>query len=303
MVIAALAPIWKDQALPGPRDFAMDRYLQSWISLYDHTETKWHSLQASKATSNLVVLFFSIGIAISTLSYYHLISIVVGRFFAIELAFSVLLVAEILSLVFTLTHSVADSVGKQFEIVSLILLRDSFKELGHLPLETVWNATTLLDLLPVLADALGAVVIFLIAGLFYRAQKHVKITSSPQEQLNFVMLKKFIASILLIIFLFLAGDGLTNFFSANHLQSLFNLYYTILIFADIFILIISLRYSNLYIHLFRYSSFALATVILRLSLSAPKFYNVLLSISAGVFVLLVANIYNVLNRHEPAEQN
>lgn len=279
----------------------MDKYLQSWISLYDNTEKKWHSLQTSKATSNLVVLFFLIGVGISALSYYHLISVTVGRFFAIELAFSVLLIAEILSLVFTLTHSVADSVGKQFEIVSLILLRDSFKEMGHLPLETVWSATTLLELLPVLTDALGAVIIFLIAGLFYRAQKHVQITSSPQEQLNFVMLKKIIASILLIVFVVLAVYGLANLFNMYHLQSLFNLYYTILIFTDIFILIISLRYSNLYIHLFRYSSFALATVILRLSLSAPKYFNVLLSVSAGVFVLLVANVYNVLNKHEPAE--
>ena len=65
-------------------------------------------------------------------------------------------VKKILSLVFILTHSVADSVGKQFEIISLILLRDSFKEMGHLPLETVWSAETLLELLPLLADALGA---------------------------------------------------------------------------------------------------------------------------------------------------
>ena len=137
--------------------------------------------------------------------------------------------------------------------------------------------------------------------MFYRAQKHVQITNSPQEQLNFIMLKKIVASILLIVFLILGIYGITNFFRTNQFQSLFNLYYTILIFTDIFILIISLRYSNLYIHLFRSSSFALATVILRLSLSAPKYFNVLLSVTAGLFVLLVANVYNVLNKHEPTD--
>jgi hypothetical protein len=40
----------------------------------------------------------------------------------------------------------------------------------------------------------------------------------------------------------------------------------------------------------------LATVILRLSLSAPNYINVLLSIAAGLFVLLVANLYNFLNK-------
>ncbi len=280
----------------------MNKYLQNWISLYDYTEQKWHSLQASKFTSNLVVLFFFVGIIFSLLSHFHIISYSVGRFFAIELAFSVLLISELLGLVFILTHSVADSVGKQFEIISLILLRDSFKEMGHLPFETTWNAETLLELLPLLTDAIGAVFIFLIVSLFYKAQKHVRITNNPQEQLRFIMLKKIVASIMLVIFVLLCVYDLIDFSRTGHYESAFNLYYTILIFTDILILIISLRYSNLYVHLFRYSSFALATVIIRLSLSAPKYFNVLLSVSAGLFVLLVANIYNNLNKEELKKQ-
>ena len=221
----------------------LDQHLQNWISLYDTAERKWHSMQASKMTSNLVVVFFLIGIVVSLLSHYHLIGVAVGKFFAIELAFSVLLISEILGLVFILTHSVADSVGKQFEIVSLILLRDSFKEMGHLPFETVWNATTLLELLPVLVDALGAVVVFLIIGLFYKAQKHVRITSSPQEQLRFIMLKKIVATILLVGFVVLVLNDLSVFLKTGHYQSTFNVYYTILIFVDILILIISGAFS------------------------------------------------------------
>lgn len=273
-------------------------YLQKWIYHYDNFETKWHSLQTSKFTSNLVILAFFCGIAISALSHFHIVNLTAGRFFAVELAFTILLIFEILSLVFTLTHSVADSVGKQFEIVSLILLRDSFKEMGHLPLETTWNTSTLLELLPLLVDALGAVVVFLVIGLFYRAQKHTKITNTPEEQLDFITLKKLVASVLLITFFLLGVYGLVNLFSDNRHENLFHIYYTILIFTDILILIISLRYSNRYIHLFRYSSFALATVIIRLSLSAPKYINVLLSVSAGLFVLLVANVYNVLNKND-----
>lgn len=278
----------------------MDKYIQTWMRYYDSFELKWHSLQVSKVTSNFVILSFLLGIVFSLLSHYHIVHFEAGRFFAIEVAFSVLLIFEIVGLVFTLTHSVADSVGKQFEIISLILLRDSFKEMGHLPLETAWNTTTLMELLPLLTDALGAVVIFLIIGLFYKAQKHTKITSSPKEQLDFIMLKKMVATVLLIVFLTLGLYGIINFFRNNYHQNLFHTYYTILIFTDILILIISLRYSSRYIHLFRYSSFALATVIIRLSLSAPKYFNVLLSVSAGLFVLLVANVYNVLNRDEPA---
>lgn len=276
----------------------MNTYLQKWIEFYDKCEQRWHSIQASKLTSNLVVLFFLVGVVITLLSHYRIIPLQVGKFFAIELAFSILLISEILGLVFIITHSVADSVGKQFEIVSLILLRDAFKEMGHLPLDVKWSTETLLELLPLLTDALGAVFIFLIIGLFYKAQKHVRITNSPQEQLRFIMLKKSVANVLLLIFISICVYDLIDSVLKNHYQNTFNIYYTILIFTDILILIISLRYSNLYIHLFRYSSFALTTVILRLSLSAPKYYNVLLGVSAGLFVLLVANIYNMLNRNE-----
>jgi hypothetical protein len=276
----------------------MDKFLQSWIAVYDKCENQWHSTQTSKMISNLVVLFFFVGIIITLLSQYQIINYQVGIFFSIELAFSILLICEILGLVFILTHSVADSIGKQFEIISLILLRDAFKEMGHLPLDVKWNTETLLELLPLLVDALGAVIIFLIIGLFYRAQRHVQITSNPEEQIRFILLKKMIANILLMVFLSICIYDILDFFITNQYQNTFNVYYNILIFTDILILIISLRYSNLYIHLFRYSSFALATVIIRLSLSAPKYYNVLLSVLAGLFVLMVTNIYNMLNKNQ-----
>jgi hypothetical protein len=276
----------------------MEKLLQSWIAVYDKCEDKWHSIQASKVTSNLVVLFFFVGIIVASMSHYHIIEYQVGKFFAIELAFSILLISELLGLVFILTHSVADSIGKQFEIISLILLRDAFKEMGHLPFDVKWNTDTLLELLPLLTDALGAVFIFLIIGLFYKAQRHVRITSSPEEQLRFIMLKKSVANVLLIVFMTICIYNFIDFFITNHYQNDFDMYYTILIFTDILILIITLRYSNLYVHLFRYSSFALATVIIRLSLSAPKYYNVLLGVSAGLFVLMVTNIYNMLNKNE-----
>ena len=274
----------------------MNKVLTAWITVYDNFEHKWVNIQKSKVISNAIIFFFFVGIVISVVSHFNLISLKVGKFFAIELAFSILLLSEIFDLVFILTHSVADSVGKQFEIVSLILLRGSFKELGHLPDAIRWDLNTLLDLMPLIADAFGAVIIFLITVLFYRSQRHVQITNNEAEKNKFFLQKKLIASALLIIFLSLAVYMLIVLLSQGHIINIFNSYYTALIFSDILILIVSLRYSNLYIHLFRYSSFALATVIIRISLSAPKYFNVLLSIAAGLFVLLVSIIYNNLNK-------
>jgi hypothetical protein len=267
------------------------------IDLYNLSEKRWHSLRTSRIISNIVLLFFTGGLLVTFLSENEIIAgFHVRRFFAIELAFSVLLITEILGLVFVFTHSVADSIGKQFEIVSLIFLRDSFKELGHLPINAEWNKEMLMELLPVLADALGAVLIFLIIGLFYKAQKHAQITANQEEQDNFVKVKKLVAIVLLLIFVVLGIYDATRFLHDNQFSSSFNLYYTVLIFTDVFVLIFSSRYASRYIHLFRYSSFTLATVFIRLSLSAPQYFNVLLSISAGLFILMVTYTYNFLNR-------
>jgi hypothetical protein len=269
------------------------------LGAYDGFENKWHSLQKSKLISNIVILFFIAGILVSLLSHFNIISVRLGKFFAIELAFSVLLFVEIFDLFFIITHSVADSVGKQFEIISLILLRSAFKELGHLPLNMSWDISSLQTLLPIIADALGAVIIFLITVLFYNKQRHVQITKSDAERLHFVLQKKVVAAFMILFFICEILYSIFLFFSTKTLNdNIFNRLYTVLIFSDILILILSLRYSNLYVHLFRYSSFALATVILRLSLSAPKYLNVMLSVSAGIFILLVSYVYNFLNKKE-----
>lgn len=269
----------------------------AFLNAYHRLENGWHSLQKSKLISNVVIIFFVAGLMASLVSYFQLIDIKLGKFFAIELAFSVLLLIEVFDLFFIITHSVADSICKQFEIISLILLRSAFKELGHLPLNITWDVSSLQSLMPIIVDAVGAVAVFLITIIFYSKQKHTQITSSENDRLHFILQKKVVASLMLLFFIAQIIYSIVVFFSHGTInQNLFSQLYTALIFSDILILILSLRYSSLYVHLFRYSSFALATVILRLSLSAPKYINVLLSVSAGLFILLITEAYNFLNK-------
>lgn len=266
------------------------------IEAFDYLEERWESGPVSKTISNIVVAFFLAGLALGLLAYLDIYQISTGysAFFAIELAFNVLLIFEVLGLIFLIPKSVADAVGKQFEIISLVLLRDAFKEFGHYLGEVNWELEFLMELLPIISDAFGAILIFLITGLFYRAQKHVRITGSYEEQQRFIGIKKLISIYLTLSFI---GLGIYDLFSAyqNH-QFIYSikLFYTLLIFTDVFILLFSLRYTTKYYNLFRYSSFALATIFLRLTLSAPAYYNVLLAVIAGLMVLGVTYIYNKL---------
>jgi hypothetical protein len=244
--------------------------------------------------SNLVVAFFVGGLIIGLFNYLGIANPLTGvsAFFAIELAFTVLLIFEILGLIFLIPRSVADSVGKQFEIISLLLLRDAFKEFGHYLGEIHWDVDFLWELGPIVSDAFGAILIFLITGLFYRAQRHIQITGNYEEQSGFSNIKKLISTYLAITFLGLGIYDLFTAYQTNHFNYSLELFYTLLIFADVFILLFSLRYTTKYLNLFRYSSFALATIFLRLTLSAPAYFNVLLAVIAGLMVLGVTFIYN-----------
>ncbi|GMQ33507.1 hypothetical protein [Algoriphagus taiwanensis] len=266
------------------------------IRLFDKIDAHWESPRVTRWISNLVVAFFLLGMLVAGLPFLGIPNPFenISPFFAIEIAFNVLLIFEVLGLIFLLPKSVADSVGKQFEIISLLLLRDAFKEFGHYLGELHWDPEFLLELLPIVSDAFGAILIFLITGLFYRSQKHQPITQSHEEQSKFVSIKKLISIYLTLIFVLLGILDIVNFVQTQEVIFSIKTFYTLLIFADVFILLFSLRYSSKYFNLFRYSSFALATIFLRLTLSAPPYYNVLLAVIAGLMVLGVTVIYNSL---------
>ncbi|ERM81756.1 hypothetical protein P872_19415 [Rhodonellum psychrophilum GCM71 = DSM 17998] len=272
------------------------KFFQWQINTFDILDEHWESTAVSKVISNIVVGFFVAGLFLGLLSHLEIVDLGENftAFFAIELAFNVLLIFEVLGLIFLIPKSVADSVGKQFEIISLLLLRDAFKEFGHYLGDLSWDVGFLMELLPIVSDAFGAILIFLITGLFYRAQRHRRITQSYEEQKGFVAIKKLISIYLTVSFI---GLGIYDIISAYQMHQFIysiKLFYTLLIFTDVFILLFSLRYNTKYYNLFRYSSFALATIFLRLTLSAPAYYNVLLAVIAGLMVLGVTSIYNQL---------
>jgi len=94
---------------------------------FNFLKNLWESPQANKIISYFLVLTFVIGVIVSYLDRSNIISL--GKwdenfsnpFFAIEISFTLLLILELLSLIFVLPKSVAKSVGKQFELLSLIL--------------------------------------------------------------------------------------------------------------------------------------------------------------------------------------
>ena len=259
--------------------------------LYDKIHTIWFSTWGERWVSNILIISFILGIL-----YY--LAIIFGwvvptneffnhPFFAIEIPFTLLLIFELFSLIFSLPRSVAKSNSKQYEVLSLIFLRSSFKEFSHIDTLSDWS----LNSEPVLN-------IFALTNLTYRLQSHVRITKDKSEQLSFIATKKLLALLLLAGFVIIGFNDLLYLFNTGTYHQSFESFYTILIFCDILIVLIALRYSTAYNVIFRYSAFALATIFIRISFSLDTIESIAVGTAGAVFVLLLTVTYNYFNRKE-----
>lgn len=273
----------------------MEKVIQYTVKFYDKVHHIWESEKTHSRLATLLVLSFLISLGMSLILYLGIVPENVVYLFpknifqSIQISFSLLLLIEVAGLVFTLSNSVSSSLVKQLEILSLILLRSAFKQFGEFYEQNNWA-----DFEPVismLSDAFGAMVIFIIILLINKTLKHTPITDDPESQTRFIMFKKITSLILFLVFIISGAYDIGLYLQHSHSFDFFKTFYTILIFTDIFLVLLSLRYNYSYIVVFRNSAFAVATIIIRMALSAPVYYNIALGILASLFVLGVSFFY------------
>ncbi len=213
-----------------------------------------------------------------------------SHFYAISSAFTVLLYVEVIDLVFSLSRSFSDAVGKQFEIFALILLRQPFKELTVLPEPLAWPEDPG-PLKVIAASALAALTIFAVLQGFRRTLQHPPLSPDSRETQGFVGAKKVLALGLLA---FLVTNGLRHlglYLTGAPAGHFFDTFYTVLVFCDVLIVLLSLRHSHRFAVVFRNSAFVMATVLLRLALTAPPLQRAALGVGAALYVLGIAVLY------------
>jgi hypothetical protein len=277
------------------------RLLSGTGSFFDLLEQRWQKLTTQRRIASALVVVFAIGLAlvearrIPWLSPELIDRLPSNHFEAILLPFTLLLLAEVISLVFAIAKSVAIAVGKQLEIMSLILIRQSFKELTYFPEPIVWDLTSgevTRRVLFIISDASGALIIFGLLVVYFRMQTHQPITRDPDDQSSFVGAKKLIALALLASLAVIAVNVVWMWLSSGEERSFFEIFYTLLIFADVLLVLISLRYSAAYPMVFRYFGFAVSTVLIRLALTAPRVVDAGLGVVATLFAIALTWVYN-----------
>ena len=275
--------------------------------IFDRLESRWETLATQRRVATALTFIFVLGMLIIEFNRRGWLPaglsehVPLMHFDAILWAFTLLLLAEVVSLIFALAKSVATAVGKQLEIMSLILVRQSFKELTTFSEPIEWSDTVQEQVLYILSDAFGALIIFAILVFYTRIQRHHPISSDADDRSSFVAAKKIVA-LLLLASLVIIGIHVVAGWSEGRIESsLFNafsqeyfeIFYTLLIFADVLVVLVSMRYSIAYPVVFRYFGFAVATVLIRLALTAPRFIDAGLGITAALFAIGLTWVYNL----------
>lgn len=71
----------------------------------------------------------------------------------------------------------------------------------------------------------------------------------------------------------------------------FPAFFEFMIFTDVFLLIVSLSYYDRYEYVFRNAGFVISTVLLRVSLSTPKPYDIGLALFAMAYGVIVLTVF------------
>ena len=226
---------------------------------------------------------------------------------AIYTPFSIILYYEIFLLIFYLPRSFTTSILKQFEIISLIVIRRIFYDIPKLDLESNnWFENA--DNLQITYDLICILILFFLIYLFNYVKSNIDIKKTKNID-KFIDSKKIISVLLIPVMIVLFIIGLYNWYSigisSNFASSFYyvnevfyNTFFSILIIADVFILLLSFLYTERYSQIMRNTGFIICTILIRLSFSSSGLTNLLLIISSVLFGLLILKIYSLMNKIE-----
>ncbi|MBZ9627980.1 hypothetical protein LB456_09435 [Psychroflexus sp. CAK57W] len=239
-------------------------------------------------------------------------NLIISPISAIYTPFSIILIYEVYLLVFYLPKSITIYIGKQYEIITLILIRKIFYDLSNLEFSSDWFSIEA-DI-QFTIDLISTLVLFFLIFQFYRlnsknkAEKE-KITDKTKSHIK---VKHVFATILVPTIVFLAlfsfGDWFYDTLTGSDYSStsiktvntiFFDDFFTVLILIDVLLLLFSFLQTEEFSRVIRNSGFVISTILIKLSFSADNIINTILiivAVSFGVLILYIYNQYFKLNK-------
>jgi len=226
---------------------------------------------------------------------------------AISTPFNFILFYEVLTLIAAVPAATTRSIANQYEIVSLIFIREVFKDIASASALFSEHRLTP-EALPILGDMGTGIAMFFLVVVFQhialQRTRHTKSTVPSSGLKQFIAQKKVIAIGLAALLLGMAAYNLAIFFIAvfHMLQTgqaavppantFYNDLFTVMIFTDVLILILSLEVSGRYEMVFRNAAFVASIILIRFSLTEGYPYGAPVALLAMVFGILTLAVFN-----------
>jgi hypothetical protein len=226
---------------------------------------------------------------------------------AISTPFNIILFYEVLTLIAALPTSTTRSIASQYEIVSLIFIRDVFRDIAHAN-DLISEHRLTSDAMPLFLDMWAGVTMFALVAVFQHIaalRKSRSVTQLPSSQTNrFIGQKKIVAAGLAVLLITMAAWNLVLFTSTavqimrtgqgtlESATSFYNDVFTVMIFTDVLVLILSLAVSDRYEMVFRNAAFVASVVLIRFALTEGFPYGAPLAIAAMLFGIVTLLVFN-----------
>lgn len=274
---------------------------------------------SEKIIINIAIVSFILHLAVIALNDLNLLGNgISGDMFtnpisAIYTPFSFILVYEVYLLIYYLPKSMTIYIGKQYEIIMLIVIRRLYKDLSNISLDGNWFESS--ENLQFVYDIGATVILFLLIHFFYRMNKFrvrklLKLTETKPELIRFIKLKKAIAVLLVPTFLIIAffnvykwgvqvsefSQGLVSGLDVNSV--FFDDFFTVLILVDVLLVLFSFAHTDKFNKVIRNSGFVISTILVKLSFSVTGLQNVLLIIAAVGFGVVILWIHKLFEQNK-----
>lgn len=223
--------------------------------------------------------------------------------------FSFILIYEVYLLVYYLPRSITTYIRKQYEIISLIIIRRLFKDMASLEISANW-----FDIkgdLTFTYDIIASLLLFYLIYLFTLETRKANLLKTADGKLantllKFIRFKKWTAVCLMPLLFIVAvytlsvwtlgtlnpAAGIATSFS-NINSVFFDQFFGILIIVDVILLLSSFFLTQEFHKVIRNSGFIISTILIRLSFSTEGLTNTVLIVTSVFFGLLILYIHNL----------
>jgi len=229
--------------------------------------------------------------------------------YTIYTPFTIILLYEIYLLIYYLPKSITYYLGKQYEIVTLIIIRGLFDKLGRLSIGTLeFTKETIMELLILFG---GLLLLLLLIICFYKFTEQMPvweenkiISDTPRYQ--YILIKKVIALGLLGLFAILFIQSFLHLPYVNEIRfndvvsiikdlntRFFGSFFTALILTEVLLLLFMYNIDHRFNKVIRNSGFVISTILLKLSFRTEGVINLFIILVAVTFGVAISGIYNL----------